>query len=119
MAIYSNSNGNVYRRKTDVVIANGGTTSTSIHIPDEGLIGIHIPASTTNVLLAFQASLDDVTFVDMYNASDDKLEATIGTTARFVAFSWDDFLSAQYLRLMVSTAEAAERTYTLITRTFL
>ena len=100
-----------------VTVAASGTTSGHIRKPFSAIVGLVTPSALTSVQVSFEGSLDGTTFMPLYNASGELLEATVGTS-RCVSFSWDDFMAVDYFRIVTGSTEAAERSFQIVTRTF-
>lgn len=117
-------------RTQQVTIANGGSLSgaatgatrvgggaTGIY---ETLVGIIMPASWSAASLTFQASNDNSTFTNLYNAAGTEVTATV-SAARWVAIDPADFAGVAYLKVRSGTSgtpvnQGADRTITLVFR---
>lgn len=100
-----------------VTIANGGTTSTSLDLSARGLVGFITPAALTGTAFTFTGSVDNSTFVALYNSDNTAYSITVGTS-RFYCLNPADFLGMRYVKIVSNGSEAAERTITVTTRSF-
>lgn len=87
-------------------IANGASLTSAIQLDRNTLLGIGFPAAWTTADLTFQASLDNVTFYDMRNASGGELTVPSASVVAgdWIAFSPDDFRSALFLKIRSGTS---------------
>jgi hypothetical protein len=70
------------------------------------LVAIVVPASWTAADLTFQASNDDTTFTNLYNASGTEVTVT-AAASRWIALDPSDFAGIAYLKVRSGTAAAA------------
>jgi hypothetical protein len=105
------------RAAVDVVIANGGTTSSNGNLDRGRLVGIQMPAAWTAGGLTIQAlAADGATFVGLV----DKAHAALGAVTSPAANDYIVFLPADHLeclgivRLVAGAAQGAARTIRLI-----
>ena len=99
----------------DVTIANSGTVSTAANLLGMRLVGIITPAALTGTELTFQASTDNSTFTAMYDENGAAIAVTVAAS-RWTVPVFTSFLGVPYLKIVSGSAEAAERTITLIVR---
>lgn len=96
-------------------ISSGQTTSAAKQIFGTTLCGIIIPSSFTGTSLKFQASADGTNFFNMYK---DGADFSVSVAAsKFIILQPADFAGVNYLKLISSATEAANRTLTLALRT--
>ena len=101
-------------RLTDTVsIASSGTVSTAIQLQGNRVpVAIVTPAALTGTTIKFQASVDDATYVALYNGS---TEYSVDVaTSRYVAINTDVFEGVRYIKLVSGSSETASRTITII-----
>ena len=101
-------------RLTDTVsIATSGTTSTSLQMQGNRVpLAIIIPATFEGTTLTFQASVDDATYVQVYNEGT-AYSVTVGTS-RFVALARQPFEGVRYMKIISNNSVAATRTLTVL-----
>lgn len=117
-------------RSKGVTIANGASLSdvAVLNFPvgteasgvRETLVGIIMPAVWSAASLTFQASNDNSTFADLYNAAGAEITVT-ASTSRWIALDPADFVGIAYLKVRSGTAGAAvnqggDRVITLVFR---
>lgn len=98
-------------------IASAGSISASIDLGTGRLVAILYPATWTAAALTFQASVDNSTFGDIYDAATER-NYTV-TAGKYVVVSPVDWISVRYLKLRSGTAAAAvtqsaNRDFTLV-----
>lgn len=96
-------------------ITSGNTASATIDLMGATLCGIHLPAALTGTSLSFQiASASGGTYQTLQkNGGDFALPVTQG---RYVSLDPATFAGVQFLKIVSSAAEAANRTLTLAVR---
>jgi len=99
----------------DVTIANSGTVSTAASLNGMRLVGIITPAALTGTTLTFQASIDNSTFLAMYD-EDGALISTVDSTSDWIVPNFVDFIGIPYRKVVSGSAEGGERTITLVVR---
>ena len=99
----------------DVTIASGQTVSNAVNCLGTVLVGIQTPAALTGTSLTFQVSDAGVTFFDYYNAAGNQVTVAMSVDKR-IGLLPADFAGIQYIKLVSSSAEGAERKFTLIFR---
>jgi len=103
-------------RLTDtVVIANGGTVSTTLTLENSRVpLAILIPAAMTSTAMTFKASNDNVTFYPIYYEST-SYSVTVPTGAvRMIALNRLAFEGVKYFQVVGGSAEGAARTIGVI-----
>lgn len=98
-----------------VTIAAGACNSTSVDLNGLSLVGVVCPSVIDNTELDIEASLDDSTFVQAYNAFGNKLKLKVIEDSH-IAINPIDLAGIRYLRFSTVTAEQSARTLTLILR---
>jgi len=101
------------------VVAASGTTSGWINIKADiaptGLTSLITPATLTSTTLTIQASLDGSTALTLYDFTGATF--TIPCTANaWIALDPALFLAFPWVRIVTGSSEAAERSFTLVTR---
>jgi len=102
----------------DVVIAAAGSLSAAQNLGGRVVTGIFMPATWTAASLTFQASADNVTFVDMH--VDGAEYVATADASIYIVLAADNWLGVNFLKVRSGTsatpvAQAAERTLTLMT----
>lgn len=97
------------------LISNGQQVSQAIDMAGNTLTGLIMPSSFTGTSITFQSSVDNTTFIDMYDTAGNALSVTVAAN-RWVAFAPQDFAGVRYLKLKSGSAEAADRSITLVLR---
>jgi hypothetical protein len=110
-----NKSGKVDVYYTTTTIASSGTTSTAIDLYGYSLVGIVTPAALTGTSFTIKGSVDNSTYVDMYDTAGTQLSIT-AAASRFIAIAPQDFTSVRYIKLVSGSSEGAERTITLAIR---
>ena len=101
--------------EVEVTIASSGTVSTAANLLGMRLVGIVTPAALTGTALTFQGSADGSTYTALYDTAGDAVGATVAAD-RWVVLDPADFAGIPYIKAVSGSAEAAERTITLIVR---
>lgn len=101
-------------------IDNGASLSDAVHVRDQTLVAVAMPASWTAASLTFQASHDGTTYRDVYDAEGTEFEVA-AAASRWIALDPADFASAAYLKVRSGTTgtpvnQGAERAVTLVFR---
>jgi len=100
-------------RLTDtVVIANGGTVSTTLTLENRIPLALVLPAALTGTAITFKASCDNSTFNPVYYEST-SYSLTV-STSRHVALNRLAFEGVKYLQVVSGSAEGAARTIGVI-----
>lgn len=104
-----------------VTITNGTALSPAVPLGRGTLIGILIPAAWTAANITFQASADDASFADVYDASGAELTLTVGGAARYITLDQKLFMGFANLKIRSGTTgtpvnQGADRILTLVTR---
>lgn len=110
-------NGNTQFQTTSLTVASGQTTSDAINCNGQGIVGVILPAALTSTSFTFTGSQDNSTFTALYNTSGTQLAVTCAVS-RIVLFTPGDLIGLQYIKLVMGSSEAADRTIQVITRTF-
>jgi hypothetical protein len=98
----------------DVVIAADGTTSASVGLSGRALVAIETPGALTSVSLTFLAA-QGTTFVPIYSDAGSAYSVTVAAS-RHILIDPAKLVGVTNLKVVMGSAEAAERTLTLITR---
>lgn len=98
-------------------IASAASISSSIDLGTGRLVAILYPGTWTAAALTFQASTDNSTFGDIYDAATER-NYTV-TAGKYVVLSPIDWISVRYLKLRSGTAASAvtqggNRDFTLV-----
>lgn len=99
-------------------IANGESLSAGVRFDGAALVAIIMPAAWTAASLTFQASVDDITYNNVYNESG--IEKTVtASTSRYIALNPADFVGANYIKVRSGTSgtpvnQDAERALSLV-----
>lgn len=104
-----------YKCSTEVTIASGATESTAAYLGGTRCVAIVTPSSITGTSLTLKGSFDGVNYFDLYNSSGTKLTIT-ASSSQWIALVPADLAGAAFLKVVSGSAEAAERTITLVTR---
>jgi hypothetical protein len=90
----------------------GGSSTASQTINCNGLtlVGLQLPATLTSTTVTFKASIDGVTFQQVYNSSG-AVSYTIAQ-GRYIAINPADFYGVNYLQLDMGSAETIPCTFT-------
>jgi hypothetical protein len=107
---------NTFFKPKTVTILSGATTSNSIDLENLTLCGIQTPAALTSTAITFTASVDNVTFVPLYDASTGSQISVTTTTSRGYVISPQLFAGVRYLKVVGGSSEGADRVITLLTR---
>lgn len=110
-------NGRIEFQTQTVTVANGGTTTGNINLNGFGMVGVIFPSALTSTSMTFQGSQDGTTFTALYNTDGNALTATVAAS-RILLFTPGDFVGINYVRLVLGSAEGAERSLQVISRTF-
>ena len=109
-------------RLVPVTITNGTALSASVGIGiNSAVVGIIMPAAWTAANLTFQASVDDATFNNLYDAAGTEFTVT-AAVSRFIALDPSKTDSISRLKVRSGTAGTpvnqvgADRTITLVVR---
>lgn len=98
-------------------IENSGSLSGAVDLGGRKLVAIDMPSSWTAASLTFQASVDGVTYDDLYDGATER--ALTVAASRYLAFNIADWVSVRFLKIRSGTAgtpvnQAAARTLTLV-----
>jgi len=109
------------RNIVEATIDNGTSLSPAVYLAGEVLVGIRMPAAWTAASITFQASMDDVTYLNVYlSTAATELAITVAVDRHIWLVPWDN-ASYRWLKVRSGAAGApvnqlAERTIELITR---
>jgi hypothetical protein len=96
-----------------VVIATSGTTSTSILFQGNRVaIAVITPSSLTGTSFTFQVSVDDSTYVNLFDEGSAYTLSAAGS--RFIALKRQPFEGVRYLRIVSNLSESANRTIIIV-----
>jgi hypothetical protein len=99
----------------ETTIANGQTKSEIIDMKGSSLKTILLPAAFDGANLTFEVSDDRINFYPYYNISNVAVSIDI-TAGRAYGVAAIDFYSIQYMKIVSSVSQGADRTIKLITR---
>lgn len=114
---FYNYNGKISVKCNPVVIANGATTSAALELEGHALVGIEMPSAFTGTTITFTGSLDNTTFVALYNSDGTQLSVPV-STSRMILFCPGDFVGPKWIKVVSGSTEGAARTLCLVTRGF-
>lgn len=101
--------------RPNVTIANGQTTSNVADTGGAPLAGIYAPASMTGASLRFQAAITgDGTFSDVRDRFGNNITVTLNAAGSFHSLTDSLLFGADFIRVISSSAEGAERVLTLV-----
>lgn len=100
-----------------VTVASGNTTSDNVNLNGFGMVGLILPAALTSTAMTFTGSQDGTNFTALYNTAGTQLAITIAAS-RLVLFSPGDFVGINFVQLITGTAEGADRSIKVISRSF-
>lgn len=104
-------------RTHTLTIANGATSSDSLELRGEGLVGFLMPAAFTGASVSFTGSTDGTNFNALYNADNTAFSIVVAVDRRY-CLSPQDFLGMRQVRFVSASAEGAARTIIAVTRSF-
>lgn len=94
-------------------IASGGTVSSAIDIREYAIFGMVIPAAFTGIAITFQVcATSGGTFQGLYNTSGNAVSVTVAQGRSYDVPT--EVASWPYVKLVSGSAEAADRTLTLV-----
>lgn len=98
-----------------ITIAQSTTVSAEAAVPDGyDLVGIHAPACTGTALTFTAAKAAGGTHGVVANSANSAISLTISGTAHYIALDPLLFQGLQFIKLVSGSAEAANRTFTLV-----
>ncbi len=89
-----------------VTIANGASLSGAAFLENLELVAVVTPAAWTTAALTFQASFDNVTYVNVWNGGAELAYAAIAAST-WVTFDPALFLSMPYIKVRSGTGASA------------
>lgn len=98
-----------------VTIESGQTESEGVNCLGTVLTGIQAPAVMTGTSFTFKVSDDGVTYIDYYNTAGNQLTTAVNA-GKWTGIKPVDFAGVQWVKLVSSSAEAAQREITLTMR---
>lgn len=87
-------------------IANGASLSDAVGMENIILTGVIMPASWTAANITFQASVDGVTFNNVYDSLGNELTVT-AAASRYIAIDPSVYAGMKYLKVRSGTSSAA------------
>ena len=104
----------------EVAIANGTALSAAINLGGRVLVGMLMSSAWTAAGVTFQASIDGVTFADLFTIDGDELLATVAAS-QFIVLNPANFSGIAFLKVRSGTTgtpvnQAAARTLVLAIR---
>jgi len=98
------------------IIASSGTQSTGIFMGGLSLCGLVMPTLWTSATISLQMTYDNgANWHDVYDNDGTAISFTVGTS-RYVKIDPADFAGINYLRLVSSAPQAAERSIVIVAR---
>ena len=100
-----------------VTISSGSSLSSAVDLGGRKLVAIVMPSAWTAASLTFQASVDGVTYYDVYDGSTERTVAVAASYYSMLAIG--DYVGVRYLKVRSGTAasgvnQGADRTLTLV-----
>ncbi len=92
--------------KQDITIPNGESLSGFIRFKQTTFVGIIMPAAWTAASLTFQASIDDSTFVNLFDIFDNEVIHLVNAN-RYIEFDPSIFASVRAIKVRSGTSAAA------------
>jgi hypothetical protein len=98
-------------------IANAASLSDAVDLGGRKLVAIDMPSSWTAASLTFQASVDGVTYDDLYDGATER--TLVVAASRYLAQAIGDWVGVRFLRIRSGTAgtpvnQGGARTITLV-----
>lgn len=108
---------------TTLIVPNGQAISNSVRLNGAGISGIFMPATWTPAAVGFSVSLDDVTYLGLFDEAGAEISFTavqgtyvqLTNLARFGGFSADLFLKARSGTIAVPVNQGGARNLLLVT----
>ena len=100
---------------SNLTIASSGSTSDALDVQGNVLTGMIVPAMT-GTTLTFSVSFDGTTYYAYYDQYGAQPSVTVISTARYIEIDEEDFVGAQFIKVVSGSTEAASRTITMIVR---
>ena len=103
-----------------LVIASGQSASTPLRLDSDTIVGLYMPAAWDTADVAFEASHDGTSFVEMQEFG--AAVAIQAVAQKYVPFDFTKFVCVSYLRVRSSAGgspapQSANRTLTAVYRT--
>ncbi len=98
-----------------ITIQSGQAESSAINCTNGSLAGLIFPATMTNSSLALRASLDNVTYYDVYDSTGVPVKISV-QAGKLIAFNPADFCGLPYMKLLGASNEGALRTIQALLR---
>jgi hypothetical protein len=111
----SNYNTDRIEKWIGVKILSGQTESEAINCRGTVLVGIKTPAALTGTSMTFKVSDTNSDFKDYYNAAGNQVTVSMPVDKR-IGIKPVDFAGVQWIKIVSSSAEAADREFTLLMR---
>lgn len=100
-----------------VTIAINASTSSVLDLESNGFVGLILPSAFTGTAITFTGSIDNSTFTALYNSSNSAYSIAV-SASRYYMLNPADFIGTRYVKIVSNGTEAAARTITTITRSF-
>ncbi len=101
--------------QVSATIANGGTTSAEVGVPDGyQLVGIHAPICTGTALTLTAATVTGGTFTAVADKANSAVTHTISGTAHYMALDPTLYKGLQFIKLVSGSSEGADRVFSLV-----
>lgn len=111
--------------KYDVTILSGASVSEGVSTSGSAMVGLLMPAAWTAAAVQLQASMDGITYYNVYNNAGG-LEQSLVAASEWIAFPTADAIFAPFLRLLSATAasvtpvsQGADRSISMLFRRYL
>ncbi len=99
-----------------VIVVATSTTVSSAAFMKNGVAGaIIMPAALTGTAISFQVSIDDTVYTPLYDTSGSAISYTVAAS-RVIPLNKEIFASFPYIKIVSGSAEAANRTFTILIR---
>lgn len=98
-----------------ITIANSTTISAAVSLIGVSILGIVTPAALTGTAITFQVSADGSTYVPLYDSTNTQVSVTVAASRGYY-LDPAIFAAWRYAKVVSGSAEAADRTFTLLVR---
>ena len=95
-------------------IASGETESDEIDLKAKFLCGLEMPSSLSSTQMTFQVKPDQDSTFKTYKAADGSTVTVVISADSYVGFLVTDFANVEKIKLIVNSAEGAEREFKLV-----
>lgn len=105
-------------QNANLTIANGATTSNVLELGGTVATGLILSGSLTGTELSFLASVDNSNFYVLRDEAGNSITLPISSGSGVYNLNEEQFVHAQFLKVVSNASEGAERTITIIARPF-